>query len=283
MLKEFFVLLLLQLLQASRRIGDLFEDLRSGNNLISLLEVLSGEHLVSCWHRNLYLTTNLHLHIPMCVCKTIDCQEKKEWEEKNVHVNKASSFPTQWLVVQLEEKWEIIDGRCCKRGTQHMMQIVTKFSSHKTGKRSPDIDHCFLFLSFQWSTASRKGTDASPHASKCTDCAQFPQIPEGEKRCIWESIYVEKWGQKVLLLSPFVLPTGYSRNPNPDAALPALLQLSLTHITDYKTQNNTAQETDTHSHSHVPPPVQYFVMQIGTPFVSLYSVSLPPPPFRSNW
>jgi hypothetical protein len=28
-------------------VGDLFEDLRDGHNLISLLEVLSGEHLVS--------------------------------------------------------------------------------------------------------------------------------------------------------------------------------------------------------------------------------------------
>lgn len=35
------------LLQASRHVGDLFEDLRDGHNLISLLEVLSGEHLVS--------------------------------------------------------------------------------------------------------------------------------------------------------------------------------------------------------------------------------------------
>lgn len=34
-------------LQASRHVGDLFEDLRDGHNLISLLEVLSGEHLVS--------------------------------------------------------------------------------------------------------------------------------------------------------------------------------------------------------------------------------------------
>ena len=33
--------------QASRHIGDLFQDLRDGHNLISLLEVLSGEHLVS--------------------------------------------------------------------------------------------------------------------------------------------------------------------------------------------------------------------------------------------
>ncbi|KDR17715.1 Plectin-1, partial [Zootermopsis nevadensis] len=31
--------------KASRHVGDLFEDLRSGHNLISLLEVLSGEHL----------------------------------------------------------------------------------------------------------------------------------------------------------------------------------------------------------------------------------------------
>ncbi|TGZ31939.1 Bullous pemphigoid antigen 1 [Temnothorax longispinosus] len=33
------------LLQASRHVGDLFEDLRDGHNLISLLEVLSGEGL----------------------------------------------------------------------------------------------------------------------------------------------------------------------------------------------------------------------------------------------
>lgn len=32
--------------QASRRVDDLFEDLRDGHNLLSLLEVLSGEHLV---------------------------------------------------------------------------------------------------------------------------------------------------------------------------------------------------------------------------------------------
>lgn len=34
-------------LQASRRVDDLFEDLRDGHNLLSLLEVLSGERLVS--------------------------------------------------------------------------------------------------------------------------------------------------------------------------------------------------------------------------------------------
>jgi hypothetical protein len=34
-------------LQANRHVGDLFEDLRDGLNLISLLEVLSGEYLVS--------------------------------------------------------------------------------------------------------------------------------------------------------------------------------------------------------------------------------------------
>jgi hypothetical protein len=34
------------LCQASRRVDDLFEDLRDGHNLLSLLEVLSGEHLV---------------------------------------------------------------------------------------------------------------------------------------------------------------------------------------------------------------------------------------------
>ena len=35
------------LFQASRHVGDLFVDLQDGHNLISLLEVLSGEHLVS--------------------------------------------------------------------------------------------------------------------------------------------------------------------------------------------------------------------------------------------
>lgn len=33
--------------QVNRHVNDLFEDLRDGLNLISLLEVLSGEHLVS--------------------------------------------------------------------------------------------------------------------------------------------------------------------------------------------------------------------------------------------
>lgn len=33
--------------QAQRHISDLYEDLRDGHNLISLLEVLSGETLVS--------------------------------------------------------------------------------------------------------------------------------------------------------------------------------------------------------------------------------------------
>lgn len=34
------------IVKASRRVDDLFEDLRDGHNLLSLLEVLSGEHLV---------------------------------------------------------------------------------------------------------------------------------------------------------------------------------------------------------------------------------------------
>lgn len=34
-------------LQAQRHVSDLYEDLRDGHNLISLLEVLSGETLVS--------------------------------------------------------------------------------------------------------------------------------------------------------------------------------------------------------------------------------------------
>lgn len=35
------------LFQANRHVNDLFEDLKDGLNLISLLEVLTGEHLVS--------------------------------------------------------------------------------------------------------------------------------------------------------------------------------------------------------------------------------------------
>jgi hypothetical protein len=42
------------LFQASRHVGDLFEDLRDGHNLISLLEVLSGEHLVSWFYFLIY-------------------------------------------------------------------------------------------------------------------------------------------------------------------------------------------------------------------------------------
>lgn len=33
------------------RVGDLYSDLRDGRNLLRLLEVLSGETLVSCGHR----------------------------------------------------------------------------------------------------------------------------------------------------------------------------------------------------------------------------------------
>lgn len=33
------------------RVGDLYSDLRDGRNLLRLLEVLSGETLVSCDHR----------------------------------------------------------------------------------------------------------------------------------------------------------------------------------------------------------------------------------------
>ena len=37
----------MQMMQIGRRVDDLFEDLRDGHNLISLLEVLSGDQLVS--------------------------------------------------------------------------------------------------------------------------------------------------------------------------------------------------------------------------------------------
>ena len=43
----FYHLLFLFPFQAGRNIRDLFEDLRDGHNLLSLLEVLSGEILVS--------------------------------------------------------------------------------------------------------------------------------------------------------------------------------------------------------------------------------------------
>ena len=42
----FFLSLFLILIQIGRRVDDLFEDLRDGHNLVSLLEVLSGDHLV---------------------------------------------------------------------------------------------------------------------------------------------------------------------------------------------------------------------------------------------
>lgn len=51
--------------QASRRVDDLFEDLRDGHNLLSLLEVLSGEHLVSSTSYNIIktnYTVNYHHH-----------------------------------------------------------------------------------------------------------------------------------------------------------------------------------------------------------------------------
>ena len=50
-------------LQAGRRVVDLFEDLRDGHNLISLLEVLAQDTLVQSdlWlqgYLNIYLTIN---------------------------------------------------------------------------------------------------------------------------------------------------------------------------------------------------------------------------------
>lgn len=44
--------------QAQRHITDLYEDLRDGHNLISLLEVLSGETLVSFWW---YFTSDIRI------------------------------------------------------------------------------------------------------------------------------------------------------------------------------------------------------------------------------
>lgn len=46
-LMDFFIHSLLTLWQVRKHVNDLYEDLRDGHNLISLLEVLSGETLVS--------------------------------------------------------------------------------------------------------------------------------------------------------------------------------------------------------------------------------------------
>lgn len=46
----FWVCLPSSFAQSQRHVSDLYEDLRDGHNLISLLEVLSGESLVSISH-----------------------------------------------------------------------------------------------------------------------------------------------------------------------------------------------------------------------------------------
>lgn len=43
--------------QAQRHVTDLYEDLRDGHNLISLLEVLSGETLVSIVRKRAFAVT----------------------------------------------------------------------------------------------------------------------------------------------------------------------------------------------------------------------------------
>lgn len=52
------ILIKLVSFQAQRHITDLYEDLRDGHNLISLLEVLSGETLVSFWW---YFTSDIRI------------------------------------------------------------------------------------------------------------------------------------------------------------------------------------------------------------------------------
>lgn len=66
----------------------------------------SGELLASQF---IFDYKSLHLHIPMCGVKQLTVKrKKKEWEEKNVHVNKASSFShsQEWLGVQDSKKNE---------------------------------------------------------------------------------------------------------------------------------------------------------------------------------
>lgn len=53
--------------QVRKHINDLYEDLRDGHNLISLLEVLSGDTLVS-----------LHLFIILLPCFLLVCKKKKK-------------------------------------------------------------------------------------------------------------------------------------------------------------------------------------------------------------
>lgn len=52
--------------QAQRHISDLYEDLRDGHNLISLLEVLSGENLV-CMHTHICTHTHTDIHTQPCL------------------------------------------------------------------------------------------------------------------------------------------------------------------------------------------------------------------------
>lgn len=71
--------------QASRRVDDLFEDLRDGDNLLSLLEVLSGEHLVS-------ITSALHfIEVPFKMFPIIFILAKRKRKNAFSHASKRSN------------------------------------------------------------------------------------------------------------------------------------------------------------------------------------------------
>lgn len=61
-LMYFFIHSLLTLWQVRKHVNDLYEDLRDGHNLISLLEVLSGETLVSIALFQLFSNHLLSVH-----------------------------------------------------------------------------------------------------------------------------------------------------------------------------------------------------------------------------
>ncbi|OXU31138.1 hypothetical protein TSAR_002922 [Trichomalopsis sarcophagae] len=58
---------------ASRHVGDLFQDLRDGHNLISLLEVLSGEHLPreTSGSMRFHMLDNVRIALRFLQCKNI--------------------------------------------------------------------------------------------------------------------------------------------------------------------------------------------------------------------
>ena len=74
------------LVKASKRVIDLFEDLKDGGNLISLLEVLSGEHLVSNTFVSMcvFAFTWKHFYLWRFVCGACVCMSMVSLTKKTV-------------------------------------------------------------------------------------------------------------------------------------------------------------------------------------------------------